>query len=80
MRRLLRGWTRVWEGRQDPDQQNLTDLEKDSEFYFGGKPLKTLKPGTINLCFEEMFMGAIRTKDKKDKGVEEGRPVRADCQ
>lgn len=60
--------------------QNLTDLEKDSEFYFDGKPLRTLKPGTINLCFEELFMDAIRAKDKKDKGMQDGRPVRAECQ
>lgn len=60
--------------------QNLTDLEKDSEFYFDGKPLRTLKPGAINLCFEELFMDAVRAKDKKDKGLQEGRPVRAECQ
>ena len=39
--------------------QIVTDLDKDCEFYFNEKPLKTLKPEG-NLHFKDTFVAEIR--------------------
>lgn len=48
----------------------MIDLDKDSEFYFNEKLLKTLKPET-NLNFKT-FVAAIRRMDERDQGLEVG--------